>query len=391
MIDEPCDSQLETSVDHRAFRIPSDRIAEILPKPSPVVLLTGAGASAPLDMPTMKEFRESFSKQLACKLKAQWNSVVQLTAKYYDGEVDDIDIEQVLTYVESCLFSYVQLAGLWRKTLRGDDRVLPTIEELEKFRQSLWILRMSILDGICKTYAEPDPSKTVECYEPLFKMLTETAGQSTTNVFTTNYDLTFETLARERPNGYELSDGFRKVTSGKEVWKGDYLPKCQSEHSIVLWKLHGSTSWKVNEEKEELRKDSPSIYRQDGDTTVIIYPTKTKADTQELFARPFNQAYGSLESLFMQVGVVKVLLVIGYGFGDDELRRDIQNGLAAEDKAMLIVVDPGADICELSNSFPEVSTERIRVINSYFGEDDTIEAIRSSLEELLNYEIPQAG
>ena len=386
MIEGPCDLQFGNSVEHSAFQIPPDDITNFLPKPSPVVLLTGAGASVPLAMPTMNDFLKSFPSRVTGNLEVQWENVVELTATYYEGELDDIDIEQVLTYIEFCLFSYSKLLTLWRNTLERDEGFRPTVQELEEFRQLLCTLRTSILDEICTTYAAPDPTKTVACYVPLFKMLVETTGQSTTNVFTTNYDLTFETLASERPSDYEVSDGFRKVRSGEEVWKNDYVPKCQAEHSIILWKLHGSTSWKGNWAKEELRKAAPSTYLQDGETTVMIYPTRTKADTQDLFARPFNQAYGSLGSLFMQVGAVKILLVIGYGFGDDELRRDIDESLAAEDNAMLIVVDPGADICELSNGLPRVGTDRIRVINSYFGQAETIEEIRSSLEELLNDE-----
>ena len=390
MVEETDGNQLRTSVETWAFQLSPEDFAELRPKASPVVLFTGAGASVPLDMPTMVGFRKRFLDRLTGNQKVLWENVVMLTAKNFEEELSGVNIEQVLTYIERCLFSYSELLTLWRDILqRNEGDPLPTIPELEEFRQLLWTTRTDILDEICATYAEPDPSKTISCYEPLFKMLAETAGQSVTNVFTTNYDLTFETLVTELPDDYELSDGFRKDRSGEEVWQNDYVPTCQKKHSIVLRKLHGSTSWKGNWARGELRKASPSTYIQDGEQTVIIYPTKTKADTQDLFARPFNQAYGSLDSLFMQVGSVEVLLVIGYGFGDDELRGDIEEGLVAEDKAFLVVVDPGADISKLSRDFCRVSTDRIRVIKSYFGPKETIEEIRSVLEALLSEESPQ--
>ena len=231
-------------------------------------------------------------------------------------------------------------------------------------------LRICILDKICTTYTYPEPSRTVECYEHLFRMLIEITGQSTTNVLTTNYDLTFETLANERPSDYVVTDGFRKIESGEEIWDNYYVPSYPADHCITLWKLHGSTSWKGDWAKGALRKAAPSTYIQDDESTVIIYPTKTKASTQDLFARPFNQAYGSLSGLFQKMAV-GVLLVIGYSFGDYEVRSHIEEGLTIDNDAKLVVVDPGANSCKLSTDFPRIDPGRIKVISSYFGKDDT--------------------
>ena len=375
---------VEISVFTTSFQVPlDDSVGDRLDE-APVVLFTGAGASVPLGMPAMKEFRKQLSERLPGSLMIQWDSVVELAAAYYEVDSDDVDIEQVLTFVERSLYTYSDLVMIWTKAEEREDS--PTVRELENFRDLLLQLRICILDEICATYRGPDPAEVLRCYDPLFKMLTATTGQLSTNVFTTNYDLTFESLAEGSPEKYEVFDGFQINEVGQEIWKGKYIAISEAEHSITLWKLHGSTSWQGDETKRELTKAPPSTYIQDEKTTGIIYPTKSKAKTQELFSRPFNQAYGRLASLFDQPGAVGILLVIGYGFGDKEIRCDIENGLVLEDRAKLIVVDPDATICKLKRLFPKVATNRITVIDSYFGQEDTIETIRSAVEGLLNQE-----
>ena len=353
-------------------------------KEVPVVLFTGAGASVPLGMPAMKEFRKQLSDRMSGRLKIQWDSVVELASRNYEVDLDGVDIEQVLTYIEDSLFTYSALVKIWRKSEEREDS--PTIRELERFRDSLWQLRTCILDEICGTYRAPDPAEVLGHYDPLFKMLRATTGQSETNVFTTNYDLTFEVLGKRSPEKYEVFDGFQVDDSGQETWKGKYLASSEAEHVISLWKLHGSTSWQEDEAKRPVTKAPPSTYIQGDKTTSIIYPTKTKAETQGLFGRPYNQAYGRLGSSFAQPCAVGILLVIGYGFGDDEIRCDIEDGLALDGRAKLIVVDPDATLCKLKSLFPSVATDRFTVIKSYFGEEDTIDRIRSAVEAILEQE-----
>ena len=375
---------IDISVSTTAFQVPLEEYLRDQPKEVPVVLFTGAGASVPLGMPAMKEFRKQLSDRLPGSLKLPWDIVVELTAVYYDVDLDDVDIEQVLTYIEDSLFTYSALVKIWAKTEEREDS--PTIRELERFRDSLLQLRTYILDEICATYRAPDPAEALRCYDPLFKMLRATTGQSYTSVFTTNYDLTFEVLGEWSPETYEVFDGFQVDDSGQETWKGKYLASSEAKHVISLWKLHGSTSWQEDEAKRPVTKAPPSTYIQGDKTTSIIYPTKTKAKTQGLFGRPSNQAYGRLGSLFAQSGAVGILLVIGYGFGDDEIRGDIEDGLASDGRAKLIVVDPDATIPKLKCRFPSVATDRITVINSRFGEKDTIEEIRSAVEAILDWE-----
>ena len=268
-------------------------------QPSPVVLFTGAGASKPLGMPTMLEFKKQFSDELHQVNEAVlWQRVVELSAEFYGSSTDSIDIEQVLTCIESCEILFRKSAALW-KSIYGMRHGTPTIDQIHEFRQGLWSIRNDVLDKICATYTDPEPEEVVRCYVPLFKMLEDTTGQTTTNVFTTNYDLTFEVLGDTKPDIFEVVDGFRSQTSGVEVFVKDFVPKYNAGHAIVLRKLHGSTSWKGQLPNPNFLKASPGKYvHDDGKRTIIIYPTRNKAASQNLHTSPFTQAYGGLKRVF---------------------------------------------------------------------------------------------
>ena len=352
-------------------------------KPSPVILFTGAGASKPLGMPTMLEFNDNYSKKLCGKVATLWNNVVNSSAEFFNTKADSIDLEQVLTYIDDCELSYCNSASMWEK-MYGVYLGTPTIEQIHDFRQDLWSLRNDMLDQICATYGAPDPSSVVECYGPLFWMLKSVSGQVSTNVFTTNYDLSLEVLSKTKPDDFILVDGFVILSSGEEVYKKQYVPTFNGGHVIVLWKLHGSTSWRGKAPYLELVKAPPGKYiGADGKRTVIIYPTKDKDASQNLHASPFNQAYGGFESMFSQIQATQVLLVIGYRFGDIEINDVIEKGLALEGNAKVIVVDPNATLESVAGLFPKIDQGRIKVIPHKFGEEGTIgkieEEVRSSI------------
>ena len=353
-------------------------------KPSPVVLFTGAGASKPLGMPTMLEFRERFSSKLLGYDQAMlWNNVVAQSAEFYGTSPEPIDIEQVLTCIESCELSFKKSAALW-ESIYGMSHGTPTIEQIHEFRQCLWSIRDDVLDEICATYIDPEPEEVVKCYVPLFEMLRDVTGQTTTNVFTTNYDLTFEVLGNTEPDAFEVVDGFLTSPNGAEVFKKHFVPQYNAGHSIVLRKLHGSTSWKGRLPNLQFLKASPGRYVHDGGMrTILIYPTRNKAASQNLFANPFNQAYGGLESLFSQMGTLRILLVIGYGFGDTEVKEAIGRGLESENRAEVIVVDPNTTHECVAGLFPNIDKRRFRVIQCKFGEDATLERIGEELRSSL--------
>ena len=86
-------------------------------KLSPVVLFTGAGASKPLGMPTMLEFKDNYSKRVRGKAATLWNNVVDSSAKFFNTRANVIDLEQVLTYIDNCELSYCDSMSMWEKNV----------------------------------------------------------------------------------------------------------------------------------------------------------------------------------------------------------------------------------------------------------------------------------
>ncbi len=351
--------------------------------PSPVVLLAGAGASRPFDMPTMVDFREQFAKGLDSKQRGLWMAVIDTSSGYNKLSPVDIDIEHVLTCIEDCELSFRSGEFLWNK-IWGLTKGRTTVNEVHELRQSLWDLRNMVLDRICSTYGEPTNSqKVVECYDPLFKLFEECSGQEKTNVFTTNYDLAFEALARSLPKDYEVADGFQAGPTGQSVWVRNYVPPGIARHSIVLWKLHGSTSWLGDPPAGEIVKGYPSTFLQGPRRTVLVYPTKKKRPSQRLFAEPFSAAYARLDNLFRYIGAIKIIVVIGYRFGDLEVKEYVTSGMASEGKAIMIVVDPNAQMKKVSELL-DLPQSRLRIVANRFGEKETLMEIRRAIQQTLD-------
>ena len=352
-------------------------------KPSPVVLFTGAGASKPLGMPTMLEFKSTFADGLSAKKKDFWHEIVESSAQSFKTTSDQIDIEGVLTYIDECGTSLCKSSLLWAQIYGGRLGGQPTIGHIDDFQQELRSIKDDVLDEICATYVSPESVKASECYAPLFKMLNRSSGQEMTNVFTTNYDLTFEVLAENRPDYFELVDGFVTNRSGEETFGNNYVPQYRSKHSIVLWKLHGSTSWVGQLPDPKFSRVRPGKYIQGDERIIIIYPTKNKNESQNLNTSPFTQAYGGLGSLHNRIEAVRVLLVIGYGFGDVEIVDVIKEGLALQQSATMIVVDPNGTLERMTKVFPSVDASRFRIIPRRFCEKGTIESIEAEIQTLL--------
>ena len=352
-------------------------------KPSPVVLFTGAGASKPLGMPTMLEFRSSFAGGLSANKKELWHEIVESSAQFFKTSTDQIDIEGVLTYLDECETTHCKSSLLWARIYGGKLVGQPTIGQIGDFQQELRSIKDDVLDEICATYVSPESVKAIQCYAPLFKMLNRLSGQEITNVFTTNYDLTFEVLAESRPDDFELVDGFVTSRSGEKIFGNSYVPQYGREHSIVLWKLHGSTSWLGQLPDPKFSRVPPGKYIQGDLRTIIIYPTKNKSELQNLHTSPFTQAYGGLSSLLSRIKAVQVLLVIGYGFGDVEIVDMIKEGLALQQSATMVVVNPTSTLGGMTKVFPSVDASRFRIIPRRFCEKGTIESIEAEIQTLL--------
>lgn len=154
-------------------------------------------------------------------------------------------------------------------------------------------------------------------------------------IFTTNYDMCFETAASNL--GLMVVDGFSYTRIRKfngryfnyDVVRRDLDSNEYVEGIFQLYKLHGSVSW---ERKDKDIIESNGFLPQDA---VLIYPAKGKY--QQAFIQPHLELLSRfLESLRQPNSC---LLIAGFGFNDDHLSEPIISAVKSNPGLKLIISD----------------------------------------------------
>lgn len=183
-----------------------------------------------------------------------------------------------------------------------------------------------------------DESSDVGAHE-LF--LRKVARRSTrlqrSQIFTTNYDLAFETAARRAR--FNVIDGFGY--GGREFDGGsfdlDYVRRRPNEQLILepsvfqLLKLHGSVDWTANGSTVRKTVGRP-------DNPVLIYPSAAKY--QMSYQQPYLEFMSRFQIALRQPDVG--LLVVGFGFNDEHLNAPIAASVRSNIGLRAVVVTPGA-------------------------------------------------
>lgn len=159
-------------------------------------------------------------------------------------------------------------------------------------------------------------------------------------LFTTNYDLCFETAAGTA--GFVVIDGFSHTNPqefdgihfGYDIVRRD--PESEVpfyiSNVIQLLKLHGSVDWDRTTAGPVLRSPSPK-------KPVIIYPRSGK------FESSYNQPYFEMMSRFQAALRLPNtgLLIIGFGFNDAHLVGPLMSGIRSNASLRFVAVSPRYD------------------------------------------------
>jgi hypothetical protein len=196
----------------------------------------------------------------------------------------------------------------------------------------------------CSEFINPtDSSQWVAHRTFLHRLSRRRVRDSRLKLFTTNYDLCFETAAGLQ--GLVVLDGFsftqprrfdprfflydivRRPSTGDEV--GTLL-----EGVFHLYKLHGSVNWSLgkNGEIEIVAKPDP-------DSACLIYPAKGKY--QQSYVQPHLESVSQYFSVLREPNTC--LIVTGFGFNDDHLSEPILAAVRTNPHLRLIIVNPLAD------------------------------------------------
>lgn len=177
------------------------------------------------------------------------------------------------------------------------------------------------------------------------KLLMRPLNLKRSSVFTLNYDTLFEQAADA--TGIVLQDGFAGTQNRvlrPESYEHDlYFPADTTEGKVhrldrvlKLYKLHGSITW---------RAEVPTIENPYGvclapftpqhNQPLLVYPTPAKYG--ELLGMPYSELFRRFSNTIARPQ--SVLLVIGYGFGDDHVNAVIRHCLSIS-SFTLVIVDP---------------------------------------------------
>lgn len=196
----------------------------------------------------------------------------------------------------------------------------------------------------CSEFIDPADKKQLAAHRTfLHRLSRRRVRDSRLKLFTTNYDLCFETAAglqglvvldgfsftqpRQFDPRFFLYDIVRRPTTGDEV--GTPL-----EGVFHIYKLHGSVNWARKEENDVEVEARPTP-----DSACLIYPAKGKY--QQSYVQPHLELVSQYFSVLREPNTC--LIVAGFGFNDDHLSEPILAAVRTNPHLRLIIVNPSAD------------------------------------------------
>lgn len=177
-------------------------------------------------------------------------------------------------------------------------------------------------------------------YDDFLVLFAESNIEHHVPVFTTNYDLAIERLADVSLTGFDLVDGFTHDTMRQ--WDPSifyrYRATAKDEPTILLFKLHGSCSWRVKKDTEVVTKESTAELVTADSTydNALMWPAQTKS----IMKGPYETNYNYLEQCLMQA---EACLVVGFSFRDEVIKRYFAKALDLNEKLKVALVDPHAE------------------------------------------------
>jgi len=311
---------------------------------SPLVILTGAGASVPLGLNTTAEFRRRFyDTQIHERMLDQ-------DAEFYKFVLDRLggpaaaDIEVVLARLES--------NADWASKLASDPQFMSTVlygnlERIGAFAGWNRRLADAIYDDVIDHYGRIDAVKAAQLYRGLLEVfkdqLMESLGIGTLPFFTLNYDTAVEDACRQL--GIKVVDGFAEGGYTGRRWDATEYTEYEEapgQLSVALVKLHGSV--RLARRPDGVLVEVPTGLRRDPQPQrhALLYPSLSPKALRE---EPFRTNYRLMRGCLMHA---QLLAVIGCSMRDQELNDLICECMDANDALHLVAVGPDASVEGLS-------------------------------------------
>lgn len=218
---------------------------------------------------------------------------------------------------------------------------------------------------IQNTYSDYDAAKASRSYKPL---LNEFARRyPCLDVFTLNYDTVIERVLASLRRRY--STGFR--TAGEHEWSG-LFPRNPPEHSVRLYKLHGSVNWfELGTRAVEMPVDITGVSTHAGPApSMMIYPLTQKLTYDEPHLTLFHHFSRALKSAGR-------CMIIGCSLRDELVSSIL--AFAARERRDLRFIFCGSEQCIESNHWLKRFRRRFTVMDRRFGDDGFLAELKTIL------------
>lgn len=354
--------------------------------PKHVAVLTGAGASKPLGLPTMENFldknfrhRPPDAEKRILDMAVNWANRVSGTQ---DFELIYTAVDRLARMEQGDLVSLPFAPPVNGK--RGfkfqNSSSSYVVEDFSKTRQHASNLRDRFNQFVHERVGDVDAEEAAALYLPLFKMLFQfQAGASDLLFFTTNYDRAIESIWEAGLNDQldlapELEDGFttRNQHIGLQFDDSLYDKKLgDDKYRVYLHKLHGSLNW-VRRHGEVVRSPTDNYVEQNA----VIYPLRKHQEIEQ----PFSALLDRFEYILSQIDL---LLVIGSSLRDRHLRDTLEKAMRERSTLKTVIHDPNAE--EIEESFGDRFEESVFAAPGKFGTEDGLESVQETLMAAATY------
>lgn len=321
-----------------------DALTDALNRDNLCVLL-GAGASAPVGLPTM----EALGKKICNEIGSSGNDTFEKIKKRIPSNEDGFDVEEFLSICKTIVDLDYRYGDIINDKISVED-----IRQLSDLIESKIVEHVNT--PLCSADRNLAPHRKL-----LFWLCGRSVNKERARLFTTNYDLCVEEVSVA--HNIVLIDGFSRSVEqqyDRDHFRLDIVRRSPDTTRITLapnvlhlYKLHGSIDWFRDEKGRILRKplgagetqaDGSNSTLQENENAghapalerVLIYPRSSKY--QQAFEPPFLDMFAAWQDALRRENTA--LIVIGYSFRDNHVSAAIKAALESNLSFRLIVVDP---------------------------------------------------
>ncbi len=281
-----------------------------------IIFLLGAGASADLEIPTLKKMEEKIEDLLQNDdewkkyyplyhlIKASYNYSYEIQGKKPNFNLEILlnILQELLKKEEHPIYPFI---GSWvvkfDEVVKNDFSIVRDFEKQIRKKLYSWIKidneRRQKLDYLKK-----------------FSEIKKDYIQFPLHIFTLNYDLGIELANKE----VKIERGFQIEENGLWNYRRFLELNPDEEPDIYLYKLHGSIDWERDEKTQKMTYSNG-----ESENPALIFGTQYKMQ----YIDPFLFLFSEFRK---KVFDSKLIISIGYGFYDEHINGVIADALRDE-------------------------------------------------------------